>query len=204
VIADTFLLTVPTDLILDVRKGHNLRYHNWREYDYTYAQFPVIPHVIGLWAEDGLTLDEDFIQRLWRDHADKVDGHERGEMMRTSKLVLDALKAVYDQSAFAEFTGCQVMYRPSDDMRGRDLTIHVPGVGPVWLQMRVMINGDYRAIKRRRQMQRNGEELDVIDACATLPDLETSKQPYLPMREWYVRTINDIKTPNIPTAASLL
>lgn len=190
---NTALVTIPLSIVDHARRNHQLEYRNNRAYDYTYAHFPVIPHTVSHWADHGINLTGGFIETLWEQHASKKPGGKPGEIRRTEKLVLDALKATYDQSAFAEYTGCQVTYRPSDDMIGRDLQIHIPNIGKFWLQMRVLINADYSELKRRRQAHRPAAG-DVIDACATVNDLDTDHQPYVPTAQWYRNTISELRT----------
>ena len=189
---NTALVTIPLPIIQQARSSHQLQYRNNRAYDYTYAHFPVIPHTINEWADNGIDLSPDFIERLWAHHANKKSNQKPGEITRTQKLVLDALKAIYDQSAFAEHTGCQVVYRPADDMIGRDLQIHIPNYGHYWVQMRVVLNKDYSPIKQRRQTHRPDAGY-VIDACAHLPDLDTEHQPYVPTAAWYQQVVETIK-----------
>lgn len=190
---DTSLLFIPTRVLLDARGSHDLPYINDRRFDYTYSNFCFIPHAISAWADSGLDLSRDFIERCWRDFADKREGNELGELNRTSKLLLDALKAVYDHAAFAEYTQCQVMYRPKDDMLGRDLQIHVPDIGPVWLQLRVEIYGNYTKLKRQRLQGRGVDVYDAIDCCAYRKDVDERSQPWFPKPWWYVETIQRIK-----------
>jgi hypothetical protein len=188
----TALLTVPLDVVENARRNHQLQYRNNRSFDYTYAAFPVIPHTINQWADHGIDLSDRFVEQLWDSYAAKKADSKQGEIARTQKLVLDALKAVYDQSAFAEYTGCQVVYRPADDLIGRDLQIHIPNHGNWFVQMRVRVGQDYSHIKQRRQASRPDAGF-VIDACADVADLDTDHQPYVPQRRWYEQIVEQIK-----------
>lgn len=197
--ADTGLLFIPAKLVLNARASHNLPYRNNRYFDYTYADFGLIPHAINVWAETGLDLTPEFVDRLWRDHAAKKEGNKEGERNRTCKLLLDALKAIYDHSAFAEYTRCQVLYRPKDDMLGRDLQIQIPDVGPVWLQMRVQINANYSQLKQQRRDRRGHTASEAIDACAYEDDVDKTAQPWFPKPAWYRRTVHNLRAERLGT-----
>lgn len=198
---DTGLLITPISTILEARDSHSLRYRNNPNFDYTYADFMLIPHAINVWAEQGIDLSSDFVDRCWRDFANRQLGQETGERLRTEKLLLDALKSIYDASAFASYTKCQALYRPSDDSAGRDLKVLVPDVGPVWLQMRVMVNGDWRPVKEMRQERRGQVAGDPWDAVACESDLDKSAQPWLPRPAWYRQQVEAIRLTHRTTAA---
>jgi hypothetical protein len=192
--AGTTLVFVPTKVVQDARASHKLPYFNNRHFDYAFANFALIPHALGVWAETGIDLSPQFVDKVWKDHAEHREGNQNGERNRACKLLLDALKAFYDVAAFAEFTKCQVMYRPRDDMEGRDLQLLVPNIGPVWLQMRVEIVKNYQRLKLQRQQRRGTLRSDAIDACAYEKDLDKTFQPWLPNQDFYRRTVMNLRS----------
>lgn len=184
---ETRLVTFPLSVVEKARKEHQLEYVNRREYDYTFAAFSVIPYCLTHWAEHGIDLSSDFAFHLWNQHADRRDDRAQpGEMGRAHKLMLDALRAVYDVAAFAEIAGIQVTYQRSHDMAGRDLLLVLPGVGPTWVQMTVNVSGrDYLGLKQGRRLRRGSGSLPTYVLEANRHDLDTSRQPWVPCTDWY-------------------
>lgn len=186
------LLIVPTKAVLDARKQHQLQYRNNRFYDYTYSDFALIPHCINEWAANGLDLSPEFIENIWQQHATRRPEHQRGEQLRTEKLVLDALRGLYDYAAFADYANCLAFYSPSEDMAGQDLLLHVPDVGPVWVQLSVRTGESYLSLKEHRRNRRGIECRTTFNAVAFDQDLDCEHQPWLPTPSWYVGVVDQI------------
>lgn len=199
---DTALLHVPLKVLFEHARKNPLPYFNRRQYDYTYANFAVIPWVINTWADDGIDLSHAFAEQIWERFAKKVDGNSEGEMLRTCKLINDAFRGIHDHSAWAEYAGVQVTYRPSDDMKGRDLKLQVPSVGPVWVQMAFRAAPDIdTANKQRRLASRGIARSDAIQVIATMDDADTIYNPYLPCRKFYMRSLEMIIERSLGAAA---
>ena len=192
---DTALLHVPLSVLFEHTQRNKLPYRNKREYDYTYAHFALIPWAINHWANDGIDLSETFAIQAWEQFARKENGNREGEMLRTCKLINDAVRGLHDHSAWSEYANVQVTYRPSDDMKGRDLRLQIPSIGAVWVQMAVRFGRDLdTANKERRLAARGIARSDAIQVVARVEDVDTIYNPWLPCRKFYLRSLQDIIT----------
>jgi hypothetical protein len=181
------IASFPFSVVERLRRTHDLEYRNNREYDYAFSDFPVVPYCMQRWASEGLRLDDEFVGRLWMDHANRREGLPAvmGEFARARKLVLDAFRGVYDMASVAEFAEVQVKYSSDEDMDGRDLLLMAPS-GPRWVQFTVSASGtDYMQLKQARRVRRNAVDRDVTVLRAGPYQIDRSHQPYVPTIDWY-------------------
>lgn len=182
---DTAFVAMTTRYLLERRQAHRLPYVNVRTYDYAFSSLQVIPHVMNQWRTHGLDLSPDFVVNLWEQHANKRADQRPGEQRRAAKLTLDAFRTWYDTQAFAEYGNVQAVYQPDLDMHGQDVQIHFPDGTAARLQLRIVMDKDYSALKQIRRLRRNNRGLHVVDCVARYKDLDRTAQPYLPQPEWY-------------------
>lgn len=185
---DLTLAVFPFSVVERLRSSHQLDYQNLWSYDYAFSDFMVVPYCLEQWANEGIRLDEKFVNHLWWLHANKKQGNHDFEKTRARKLVLDAFRAVYDMAAIGHLSGVQVLYRASDDSAGRDLRLMLDR-GPTWVQLSVSVNqsADYSSVKRVRRLLRgcDDSEKEVFTLVAEPPDLDWCRQPWVPTKEWY-------------------
>jgi len=180
-------------VVEQARNDHELSYQNWREFDYTFAAFSVIPFCLSHWAEHGIDVSKGFVYDIWKHQAErKGEMSKAGELGRAQKLVLDALRAVYDVAAFGD-VGIQVTYQRGHDMAGRDLLLVLPGIGPTWVQMSVSASHhDYIGTKVGRRERRGDGQLPTFVLQATRSDCDTSRQPWVPVIGWYREMVDQL------------
>lgn len=183
------MLCVPIEVIHAHARRNKLPYKNLRDFDHAWNKPapPLIPLLIRLWAEDGINLSEQFAFDLWDRLANKKAGKKEGELMRTYKLMNDALRGLHDISAWAAYCGLQAVYVPREDVvNARDLKLIVPDLGPVWVQMAVRTREDVDTkIKEQRARGRGVKESNAIKLTAGRKDLDQQFNPWLPTPRFY-------------------
>lgn len=193
--SDVLISTFPLAIVRKVRADHQLPYINNRAYDYTFASnAKVVPWCLNHWARHGLQLDDDLVQQVWQQMAEKRAGNTEGELGRAAKLVLDAFRGVYDMAATAEFSGLQVCYSSDADMNGLDVLLMMKPK-PTWVQFSVSASGkgDYYAAQKHLRRRRRGQiEAPVVRLEAGWSDLDRDHQPYVANDHWYAQVHNAV------------
>lgn len=180
--------TWPLKHLKIMRASHKLKYRNDRAYDYALANAKrsTIPECIERWQMHGLTLSSQFVMQLWHDTADKR-GHDEGELGRTTKLVLDAFRQVYDIAAMTELATLAVAYSEKADRQGCDYRIRTTNGLRTGLELSLDASErDFRPIKADRRRRRGDPNIDqVLQLRVGSADIDREHQPWVPTDNWY-------------------
>lgn len=195
----------PLQYLKDYRSRITLVYRNDEDFDYALGPRsgcpPTLPWCIEQWAHDGLVVDESFVERLWQENAKKENGKKKGEIVRCTKLALDAFIQLYHIAATRELTGCPVSYSAAEDMQNVDLSIFLP-MGRVKLQLaiRVFREQDYFRLdsydkrKAARRTARGEVEIaGVVNYMCGGSNLDDEYDFMVPKDEWYAAIPQHIK-----------
>lgn len=189
----------------DYRSRITLVYKNDRNFDYALGPSsgcpPTLPWCIEHWAHEGLVIDEPFIERLWQENAKKENGKKNGEIVRCTKLALDAFIQLYHIAATRELTGCPVSYSAAEDMQNVDLSILLP-MGRVKLQLAIRVYKEqdyfkldhYDVLKAARRTARGEVEIaGIVDYMCGYSNLDYEYDFMVPKDEWYAGIPHRIK-----------
>lgn len=183
------ILLMPFQIVESARMTHGLVYRNPWPYphDYALADTMAIPALIGRWCDAGeIDLSGDAVEEFWCSKARKQPGQKQGEMWRVQKLFLDALAELYQACGFCEYGQVAAKYSGIYDSNGVDLRLRICGE---WVSVNIAreVNslGCHRAVKSRRRKWRGCDEHEIVTLVAYKRDLDTSRQPWVPVQEWF-------------------
>jgi hypothetical protein len=198
------ILLLPFELVERARMAHGLIYRNpWPyKHDYTLANIMAIPQFIGEWCDCGsIDLSSDAMELFWDKHADKRAREKDGEILRVSKLALDALAELYQACGFCQYARVPAKYNGLYDSNGIDLRLLVDGE---WASVNVYRNvnecSNHLAVKAKRRAKRGCGNAEVIELCAYKDDLDISRQPWVPVPDWFSAQVSAIKSLSVEVA----
>ena len=185
--SDLVMAAYSLPFLEDMRSRSRFTYQNWNEdQDSTYPKIKIIPTILGDWAANGVRLDEEYAQEVWRLHATKQYQEKDREMLRTRKVVCDAFREVFTMTAISHYHNVQVKYSARDDMAGIDLTIRFPSGDEVVQFKCVTGDRDWEPVKRGRRDRRGEVVNEYVTILTAGPnDVLKGRQPYVPKPEWY-------------------